>query len=131
MLSREDILRADDLKRERVEVPEWGGYVYIRCLRGAERDYIQSEMQKSEDSPGVISANTYRDNLVLLSLCDEDNHPIFGLEEREVLHTKSAQVIEKLFLIALRLNRLRNEDVEITVKNYNGITAGVSGSDLL
>lgn len=37
-LSREDIRQVQDMKQERVEVPEWGGHVYVRSMRGDERD---------------------------------------------------------------------------------------------
>ena len=38
MLTREQILQSDDLPRETVPVPEWGGSVRIRTLSGADRD---------------------------------------------------------------------------------------------
>ena len=41
-LNREAILAAEDLPRELVEVPEWGGAVYVRALTGAERDQFEA-----------------------------------------------------------------------------------------
>ena len=41
VLSKEQILQADDLKTETVEVPEWGGDVLLRELRGRERDAFE------------------------------------------------------------------------------------------
>ena len=40
-LSRDQILEADDLKTEEIEVPEWNGSVVVRELRGRERDAFE------------------------------------------------------------------------------------------
>ena len=37
-LSKDDILGVEDLSTEDVEVPEWGGMVTLRELKGSERD---------------------------------------------------------------------------------------------
>jgi len=44
MLSREDILGADDLERELVYVPVWRGEVFVSCLTGGERDHFQADI---------------------------------------------------------------------------------------
>ena len=41
MLTREQILGSDDLKRQTVAVPEWGGDVFVRMLTGGERDAFE------------------------------------------------------------------------------------------
>jgi hypothetical protein len=38
LLSRDDILNADDLTIETIAVPEWGGEVNVKTLTGAEKD---------------------------------------------------------------------------------------------
>ena len=38
ILSKDAILAADDLPRETVHVPEWGGDVYVRTMSGTDRD---------------------------------------------------------------------------------------------
>ena len=38
ILDRASILGSDDREIERVPVPEWGGFVFVRNLSGAERD---------------------------------------------------------------------------------------------
>ena len=44
ILTADDILRAEDLPRELVEVPEWGGAVYVRGLTAWERSEFENEM---------------------------------------------------------------------------------------
>jgi len=46
-LNKEQILRADDLKTEEVDVPEWGGSVRVRVLTGTERDAFESSIYDS------------------------------------------------------------------------------------
>ena len=41
MLTKEAILAADDLPREKVDVPEWGGEVYVRALTGAQMQPVE------------------------------------------------------------------------------------------
>lgn len=130
MLNRDDILGADDLARELVAVPEWGGEVYVRCLTGSERAQLQQGFDAYDDKETTQRGMFYRDMLIILALCDERNKPFFTWEDREAMLSKSAQVLERLFIVALRLNRLRDVDVEIAVKNLEVGTNGVSGSGL-
>ena len=43
-LSRDDILKAEDLTTEEVDVPEWGGTVLVRGLTGRERDEFEASV---------------------------------------------------------------------------------------
>ena len=38
LLSKDQILSADDIQSQRVPVPEWGGEVMVRGLTGSQRD---------------------------------------------------------------------------------------------
>ena len=55
VLSKAQILSAEDLGRELVEVPEWGGAVYVQAMSGLGRDaYESSILEINEDSKGRI-----------------------------------------------------------------------------
>lgn len=43
-LSAEQILDADDLLREEVSVPEWGGVVLVQGMNGTDRDRFEAQM---------------------------------------------------------------------------------------
>ena len=45
ILSKEAILAADDLPREKVNVPEWGGEVLVRTMSGTDRDAFEASLQ--------------------------------------------------------------------------------------
>ena len=76
-LTRSDILRAS-LRRKRVDVPEWGGYVYVRELTVAEVDSLGRELQRGDLPPDL------RARLIRMATVDEQGNPIFqrGDEER-------------------------------------------------
>ena len=44
VLTREQILKADDMTTERVPVPEWGGEVLVKSLTGRQRDEFEGSM---------------------------------------------------------------------------------------
>ena len=56
LLNKEQILNADDLTFEDVEVPEWGGTVRIRCLESTERDEFEQSLL---DAKGKNSQREY------------------------------------------------------------------------
>ena len=42
VLSRDEILAADDIQIELLEVPEWGGSIFVKGMTGAERDRFEA-----------------------------------------------------------------------------------------
>ena len=43
LLTKDAILQAQDSKLEKLEVPEWGGHVFIKSMSGTERDNFEAE----------------------------------------------------------------------------------------
>lgn len=130
MLSRDDILGADDLARELVAVPEWGGELYVRCLTGSERDRFEAEMLADPEEDQRKRFLNLRARLVVLAVCDEHNLPLFMLNDVEALGRKSAKVLDRLFSVAQRLSGMTREDVEALTKNSGAIPPDASGSAL-
>ena len=130
MLSRDDILGADDLARELVETPEWSGSVYVRCLTGAERDRFEAEMLADAEEDQRKRFFNLRARLVVLAVCDEHNMPLFMLNDVEALGRKSAKVLDRLFSVAQRLSGMTREDVEALTKNSVATPPDASGSGL-
>ena len=130
MLSRDDILGSDDLARELVETPEWGGEVYVRCLTGAERDRFEADMLQDEETDSRKRFYNLRARLVVLAVCDDHNLPLFMLNDVEALGRKSAKVLDRLFSVAQRLSGMTKEDVEALTKNSVTTLDDASGSGL-
>lgn len=115
MLDKHAILTADDLARELVTVPEWGGEVYISEMTAAERDAFEAEWLRGKED-GTETANL-RARLVCRVLCDDTGARLFADADADALGRKSAAVVDRLFAVAQRLNGMTQADVAALEKN--------------
>ena len=114
MLNREAILQTDDLPRELVQVPEWGGDVYVRTLTGTERDAFEQSMVGKKSK---MNLDNVRARFAVLTICDEAGKRLFADEDAKVLGDKSAAALDRVFAVAQRLNGFSSEDAEDLAKN--------------
>jgi len=117
ILTRDAILQAEDLPRELVEVPEWGGCVYVRTLTGTERDAFEASVVEQRGKSTKMNLRNIRAKLVALTVVDEEGNRIFSDADVGQLGKKSAVVLDRLFEVAQRLSGLKDEDVEELAKN--------------
>ena len=110
VLDKAAIMAASDVKLEKINVPEWGGDVYLKTLSGTERDAF-------EDAYSTDRMKNFRPRFLVLTLCDKDGNRLFTDEEVATLGKKSSAVIAKLFDKAWALNAFRNEDVDAMGKD--------------
>lgn len=115
-LSRDDILGADDLPSEEVEVPEWGGTVWVRSMTGLERDVFEASLTQGAGDKKVNLKNI-RARLVSLTAVDEEGTRLFSDADIAELGAKSAAALDRVFSVAQSLNGLGNEDVEELAEN--------------
>lgn len=115
LLDRQSILTADDLGRELVTIPEWGGDVYVSEMTAAERDAFEAEWLKNKED-GTETINL-RARLVARVLCSDSGERIFTDSDADALGRKSAAVVDRLFAVAQRLNGMSAADVEQLEKN--------------
>lgn len=73
MLTREQILQCDDLPKETVKVPEWGGEVQVRTMTGTDRDAFEASLIGKEGRLENVRAR-----LVSLAVCDESGKAMFA-----------------------------------------------------
>lgn len=114
-LSADDILNADDLPREPVEVPEWGGTVLVQGMSGTDRDRFEAAMlNKQGDGVDKDKAlEMYRARLAASCIVDETGARLFrGDAVTKRLGQKSAQALTRVVEVASRLSGLTDEDVE-------------------
>lgn len=105
MLSKSDILSAEDRSIKTVDVPEWGGQVGIRVLSGAERSMFESLFEAKKD-------DLFKIRFVACSLCDAAGVRLFSNDEVEVLAEKSSRAIARLFDQCWDHSMLSPESVE-------------------
>jgi len=104
ILTREQILEADDLKSEEIPVPEWGGSVLVRPMSGSERDAFEARYAK-------VGKQNIRAASAAASICDENGQAIFSVSDIEALGKKSAAALDRVADAALRLSKLSQQDV--------------------
>ena len=116
-LTKEAIFAVEDLRSERIDVPEWGGYLYIRTLKGWERDQFEQSMFEGIGKTRKQKFENLRARLVALTVVNAKGERLFTAKEAKLLGEKSASALDKCFSVAQELNGMKAEDVEDMVKN--------------
>lgn len=117
LLTRDQILKAQDLPTEDVSVPEWGGTVRVRALTGAERDAFEQSIVEQRGRSTRMNLQNLRAKLVALTVVDEEGNRIFSDSDAKLLGKKSALALNRVFEVAQKLSGLTSEDVEELTKN--------------
>ncbi len=112
LLGRDDILAAQDLPAEDVEVPEWGGMVRVRGLSGKDRDAYFTSMAVARGGQ-IIGRDTRNVSAKLVAQCvvGETGEPLFTQHDIDLLGAKSAAALGRVFEVAARLSGLEEEDI--------------------
>lgn len=132
VLKREQILNADDMKYEYVEVPDWGGTVCLKTLTGTERDKFEASMvQVSKGGNARQNLENLRARLLVLVIVDPDdnNLPVFSQEDIKSLGKKSASALDLVFASAQKLNGFTKEDVEALTEDFGSDQSESSTSE--
>lgn len=108
-LTRDQVLEAEDVRREEVEVPEWGGTVLISSMNGRARDAWEQSLIGDK---GKVNTENVRARLVAYTAVDEGGNRLFTEADVDRLGQKSAAALERLCKVAQRLNRLTEQDME-------------------
>ena len=104
---REQILDAQDLRKEVVDCPEWGVKVEVRSMSGIERaETLQAQM--GED--GKVDSNRLYPTLLIATIFDpETGERIFNENDADILNSKNSAVLERLAKVAFRLSGMNEE----------------------
>ncbi len=127
-LTKDAILNANDIQREEVKVPEWGGIVLVRGLSGKERDLLEASMIKGKGKNASVNLENLRAKVVARSIVDGNNNRIFEDADIPALAQKSAAALNRVYEVAQRLSGISQEDVDELTKNSE--TALSEGSGL-
>lgn len=114
MLTRDQILNADDRKTIEIDIPEWGGSVRIAELSGFTRDKFEESIVNAN---GGTNMNNIRAKLVAASVVDEKGDPLFSDKDVAKLGKKSSVALDRIFAKSRDLNKISDDDVEDLAKN--------------
>ncbi|MEW6048250.1 MAG: hypothetical protein AB1609_17535 [Bacillota bacterium] len=112
LLTRDEILKVQDLPVEEIEVKEWGGFLRVRGLTGAERDAFEQSVVETRGRNTRMNLKNIRAKLVAMTVVDEHGNRLFTDEDAELLGRKSATALNRVFEVAQRLSGLTPADVE-------------------
>lgn len=135
LLTREEILGADDQKTEQVDVPEWGGAVTVRSLTGTQRgQYEASSTSMTFDGSGkptITPRNPelLRARIVSMTLIDAEGKQLFTEADLMALGAKNAEALARIGDVALRLAGMSKRDLEVLEKGLKADPNDSSGSD--
>jgi hypothetical protein len=126
-LTRDAILNAEDLPIESVEIPEWGGSVFVRTMTGRERDAF--EVAISGGKGKKTNMRDFRARLAVMTVCDGNGERLFDQGDTEALSQKSGSALDRVFDVARRLNRIGEDEQRDLIENFDDAPSGDSGSD--
>jgi hypothetical protein len=116
-LTREQIkeaaAKAADTKMKEIDVPRWGGSIFLKVMSVGERDRYENEWQHSNNR-GMADFST---KFLVSCVCDSDGKLMFKQADIDWLKTEPADLMRMLWNEAMALNKLQSEDIEELAKN--------------
>lgn len=116
-LSKESILNAGNAVREKVEVPEWGGCVYIGEVSAKDWMESQDAALKDKEDGRQFSTAPWIGRILAKSIVDENGNRIFSDEDASELMKKPLTIINRLYRIADKVNDFTGRGVKDAEKN--------------
>ena len=114
-LTREQILNAKDNIIEEVEVPEWGGSVFLRSIGATSKERIGQRVFRSDGTARNMVG--FRAAICAEGIVDENGIRIFSQNDVEILGEKSDEVLERLSGLIRKLSKMDPVDIEAEVGN--------------
>ena len=114
------------LPRERVEVPELGGYVMVQGMSGTDRDAWEKSLVVGRGKRRDVNTENVRAKLAVRCLVDDDGARLFEDGDVAILGKLRVDVLNRIFETAQRLSGVSDEDID-ELKKSSAPEAG-SGS---
>jgi len=126
LLNRTQILAAQDLPRETVSCPEWGGDVIVKTMTAGEREAFEKSALGSD---GKLTPGQIRARMAAATVVDESGAAVFTTADVEALNNKASPPLVRIFDVAQRLNGMgTKETAELAKNSGSGLISGSSSS---
>lgn len=116
-LTKLQIIEAQDIQKELVKVPEWGGDVYVKMMTGKERDTFESSLFETKGDDRKQNLVNMRARLAAMTIVDDNGTRLFSDDDVNALGKKSARALDRIFKVAQKLNGIGADAVEELTKN--------------
>lgn len=110
-LTRADILAAEDLPLAAVDVPEWGGQIFVRAMSALDRAEVEAYL---DENPGRVALRAI---VAVVSIRDEHGARLFTVDDIPALNEKSSTVLDRVFARAASLSGMTSSSREAIRKN--------------
>ena len=122
---------ADDIQIEELEVPEWGGKIYVRGMSGTARDIFDESIlvDGPKGQPQKASMIDARAKLAAATICNKEGILLFSLKDIKALGKKSSAPLTRIFEVGQRLSGLSDADVEELKEELEANPSDGSASD--
>lgn len=114
LLTKEQILSANDRDTKTINVPKWGGDVIISVMSSKAKDAFEASIL---DGKGNTNLKNVRAKLVAACIVDETGKLMFSESDIEKLGEKSAVSLDLIYMECLKLNKVGDEEIEELAKN--------------
>lgn len=114
MLNREQILAKKAGRVHKFAHPDGSGDVFLRVISSKERDHWEQGCFGNSKKGQPVSV---RSKLVALVLVDEAGKRLFTDPESALIDGLEASFVDPIFDEAMKVNRMRKEDVDDLEKN--------------
>ncbi|MEU6674755.1 hypothetical protein [Streptomyces sp. NPDC046925] len=137
LLSRDQILKAKDLRTKDVPVPEWapegaenaGDYVVrLRMLTGKQRDAFEASTVETKGGKSKQNFANFRARLVVQCIVTEDGEQMFSTADVPALGEKSSVALSRVFNACQAMNGFSEADVEELTEGFEDGPEGASPS---
>lgn len=115
MSIREQIINADDIDHEIIDIPVWGVKIEVRSMTGRARTRL---IKTATDNDGQLDMETlYPDMVILCAFDPETGEQIFTQDDRDLLLSKSAGPLEQVALAAMRISGMTPDALDAAGKD--------------
>ena len=105
MLTKDQILSADDLRHVDVDVPEWGGTIRLQTITARDRQKFHAGGTKG-------AMDDFMERFIVACATDENGKLLFTSEDVKALGSKSAMALNRVFEAAVELNGMSQRGIE-------------------
>lgn len=118
ILTKDQILAAQDLETETVEVPQWGGSVMVRSLTARERGQLISSIVDQRAGGRTLKLTEIQVRTCAMAIVDAQGSRMFEEADIAKLSRKSASALQVVFEVAQRLSGLSDDQVEELTEDF-------------
>lgn len=127
MTLRDQILNADDLTIEPVDVPEWGVKVGVKSLTVAEQQQFLNAVRKRGVDGFELDRGKFPIQLLIRTVVDpKTGGLIFEQADAAALARKSGKATARVLMVAVDLAGLGADQVDEAIEDLKGMASDVS-----